>query len=254
MNASVPQAAVGPLLHKLGHFVRLSEDDRAALQALCATRVRHYPARADLVREGDTPRVIRMVLDGWACRTRTLEDGRQQVVGLFLPGDLCDLNVYILREMDHTITALSPVTVAEVTREAFDEAMLGHPRLLHAIWWESLVTTAIQREWIVNLGARDAFERMMHLFCETFIRMRAAGLTSGASCAFPLTQVVMADVTGLSFVHVNRTLQSIRETGLVELSDRILTIPNLGAAMSAALFNPAYLHLDHEGSQLDANG
>lgn len=243
------------LLGKIGHFTRLAEEDRAALERLCAGSVRSYPARADLVREGEAPRVLRIVLDGWAARVRTLEDGRQQVVALFLPGDLCDLNVYILRQMDHTIAALTPVRVAEVTREAFEAATLGHPRLMHAIWWESLVAAAIQREWIVNLGARDAFERLMHLFCETFIPMRTAGLAQGGRCAFPLTQAVMADVSGLSVVHVNRTLQAIRDAGLVVLDDRArtLTIPDLDAAMRAALFDPAYLHLDHEGRALDTN-
>ncbi|TGV29916.1 Crp/Fnr family transcriptional regulator, partial [Mesorhizobium sp. M8A.F.Ca.ET.142.01.1.1] len=99
-------------------------------------------------------------------------------------GDLCDLNVFILKEMDHSIGAITPVSVSEISRAAFDEMMIGHPRITQALWWETLVAAAIQREWTVNLGQRDALERMAHLLCELFIRLEAAGCTSDSSCEF----------------------------------------------------------------------
>ncbi|MGN6101637.1 MAG: Crp/Fnr family transcriptional regulator [Devosia sp.] len=130
---------------------------------------------------------------------------------------------------------------------------MRHPRLRQALWWDWLVKLAIQREWTLNVGRRDAFERLAHLFCELYFRLEAVGMTEGPSVQLPLTQTDLAEATGLSAVHINRTLQEMRSAGLVILRDHVLTIPDLPALQVAAMFNPAYLHLDHEGHQLDAN-
>lgn len=122
-------------------------------------------------------------------------------------------------------------------RSVADATMLNHPRITQALWWESLVTSAIRREWTVNLGQRNATERMAHLFCELFLRLRAVNLTSGNTCEFPVTQIELADATGLSAVHLNRTLQDFRAANLVELGERTLTIPDLSALMRASMFN-----------------
>jgi CRP-like cAMP-binding protein len=243
-----------PLVRKLEQFTRLSEADCAILNGIITQRVRHVAAGADLIREGDQPRDVNLFLTGWACRYKQLEDGRRQIVAFFLPGDLCDHNVFILREMDHSISALTPITVAELSRDAFERITLDHPRITQALWWETLVNAAVQREWTVNLGQRDAAERMAHLLCELFLRLRGVGLTEGDSCAFPLTQSDLAGATGMSVVHVNRTLQELRGRDLLTLKSRRLTIPDLDAMMRAGLFNPNYLHLDREGARFDANG
>lgn len=238
---------------KLEHYTRFSRDDHNALERLCSTRVRTFRAGEDIVREGDEVRYINFVLDGWAARYKHLEDGRRQVTSLFLPGDVCDLYIFVLRRMDHFIGALTDLTVAQVTRELFDEITLAHPRVLQSLLWDTLVSVAIQREWTLNLGQRTAYERIAHLFCETFVRMQTAGRADGNSCPWPLRQVQVADATGLSVVHVNRTIQDLRDNQLIVLSGRVLTVPDLDALKSAAMFEPGYLHLDHEGRHLDAN-
>src|SRR5262249_44129774 len=204
-------------IRKLEHFVRLSQTDRAILDRAASERVRRFGPRADITREGDRPKDVHLILSGWACRYKQLEDGRRQVVSFFLPGDLCDLNIFILREMDHSIGTITPVSIADLSRDFFDEMSAGHPRIVTAFWWESLVNAAVQREWTMNLGQRTALERMAHLLCEIFFRLRLGGLTSGTSCEFPLTQADLADATGLSKVHVNRTLQELRAEGLIVL-------------------------------------
>jgi CRP-like cAMP-binding protein len=216
-------------------------------------RVRNFGPRADVSREGDRPRDVHLILSGWACRYKQLEDGRRQVVSFFLPGDMCDLNVFILKEMDHSIGTITPVAIADLSREFFDEVSAGYPRVATALWWETLVNAAIQREWTMNLGQRTASERMAHLLCEIFFRLRLAGLVEGSSCDFPLTQADLADATGLSKVHVNRTLQELRAAELVALKGKMLTVPSLERLMNAGLFNPNYLHIDREGRQLDSN-
>lgn len=240
------------LVRKLERYAKLSADDRAALDELVRQNVRRLRAREDIIREGERPTHISLILQGWACRYKVLEDGRRQIISFFLPGDLCDLNVFVLRQMDHSIGAITPLAYAEVRREAFD-SVADRPRVIQAMWWDSLVMAAVQREWTVNLGQRTAFERVAHLLCELFIRLRAVGLTHGSRCELPVTQAELADAIGLTPVHVNRTLQELRAQGLIVLQGKELTIPDLERLKDASLFNDNYLHLDHEGAHLDAN-
>lgn len=240
------------LIRRLEHFCRLSGTDRKALHGLVG-KPRQLGPHQDIICEGDDPRHVNLILEGWACRYKQLEDGRRQIISFFLPGDLCDTHIYVLRQMDHSIGTLTPVTLTEIERGALSDVTTRHPRITQALWWDTLVTAAIQREWTVNLGQRDAVERLGHLLCEIFLRLRSVGLAEGETCPFPITQNDLGDAMGISNVHVNRTLQALRGAGLVELKSRRLTIPNLPALQAASLFNPNYLHLDHEGRHLDAN-
>ncbi len=232
--------------------MRLSSADRAYLTRAASERLRKFGPRVDIVREGERPKDVQLVVAGWACRYKQLEDGRRQVVSFFLPGDSCDLNVFILREMDHSIGSITDCTIADLSRDFFEEISVAYPRIVTALWWESLVDAAIQREWTLNLGQRTALERMAHLLCELFFRLRLAGLTNGDGCDFPLTQADLADASGLSKVHVNRTLQELRSANLIVLKGRTLVVPDLRRLMNAGLFNANYLHMEREGRQLDA--
>jgi CRP-like cAMP-binding protein len=174
-----------------------------------------------------------------------LEDGRRQVVAYFVPGDLCDLRVFILKRMDHSIGAVSASKVANLSPENVLKLTHAYPTLTRALWWSTLVEEAIAREWIVNVGQRNALERMAHLFCELLYRFRAVGLNEGMSCTLPLTQVELAETLGLSSVHVNRTLQALRKRKLITLENGTLTIENFEELKELSFFNPDYLHLDY---------
>ena len=240
------------LAYRLDAFTRLSAEDRGAI-AMLSRPARVVAPRRDLIREGEHPRYIHLMLDGWACRYKTLPDGRRQILAFFVPGDFCDLNVYVLKAMDHSIGAITRLSVADISREDMDKLTTDYPRVTQALWWEALVNAAIQREWTLNVGQRTAYERIAHLLAELFLRLQTVDLTSGTSCDFPLTQTDIADATGLTAVHVNRTLQELRRDKLIELDRRRLNIPDLQRLMEAAMFNANYLHLDHEGRHLDAN-
>jgi len=242
-----------PLIRKLERFTRLSRDDRQVLEQASAEAVRQLGPREDIIREGEAPQAVNLILSGWACRYKHLEDGRRQIIALFLPGDLCGNPVFVLREMDHSIGTLTTAVVAQIARPRIEAMMLHRPRLTQALWWESLVGAAVQREWTVSLGQRDATERLSHLLCEIFLRLRAVGLAEGDRCDLPVRQAELADALGLSTVHVNRTLQELRAAKLIGLKGKTLTIPSLPALQDAAQFNPHYLHLDREGRHLDAN-
>ena len=241
-----------PLQLHLEAFAKLSRDDRALIAHATRT-VKTIEARRDIIREGDKPVAVNVVLEGWAYGYKQLPDGRRQIVSFFIPGDLCDTNVFILKEMDHSIGSITRVSYSQISALDFEELMARSPRITAALWWHELVTAAIQREWTMNVGQRTAAERLGHLFCEMFIRLEVAGLVDGNSCDWPLTQYDLADSTGLTAVHVNRTLQELRRLQLIELHGKRLTIPDLPRLMEASMFNANYLHLDREGRHMDAN-
>src|SRR5689334_19338896 len=250
-GAILPERA-SVVASKLEAFTRLSADDKAALAGLCRN-IRVVDARRDLITEGDRPRYVHLMVDGWACRYKQLPDGKRQIVSLFVPGDFCDVNVYILKYMDHSIGAITRLKAAMITPEEMSALTAERPRITQALWWHELVTAAVQREWTLNLGQRSAYERLAHLLVELYLRLQAVGRAHDGRCDFPLTQNDLADATGLTAVHVNRTLQELRRDGLIELERKQLQILDLQRLMDVAMFNANYLHLDHEGRHLDAN-
>lgn len=235
------------LARRLSRFASLSDEEAAALRVEALGQLRRSEARRDLIREGEHPRAVFLIASGWACRYKTLEDGRRQIVAFLIPGDLCDLNNFILGEMDHTISAVTAVRYVEVSHDLLERLTDAHPRIARALWSQLLASLSVQREWVLNLGQRNAIERIGHLFCELFVRLKAVGLAHGDSFELPITQLDIAEATGLTSVHVNRTLQEMRAQKLITLSNRTLHIPDFTRLRDVSLFNPAYLHLGHDG-------
>jgi CRP-like cAMP-binding protein len=232
------------LLKRLEEYTELSAGAREALDALSATPPLRIGARRDLIKQGATPVHVYLISRGWACRYKTLSNGRRQIVDFLIPGDLCDLNIYILSRIDHSIGAISALDVVEIPRDELEAIIDRYPQIARALWWQELVSKSCHREWIVNVGVRSAMERISHLLCELFLRLESIGETDGKGCDFPLTQGDLADATGMTAVHVNRTLQRLREKNLITLADRKLVIPDMAALKAAGLFNPDYLHLE----------
>jgi CRP-like cAMP-binding protein len=168
-------------------------------------------------------------------------DGSRQIVAFLIPGDFCDLHVTLLREMDHGIVALTPVKIAVVSQQIMIDLPIDRPTVGRALWRATLVDEAVLRSWVVNIGRREAFERIAHLFCELHARLTLVGLVNGGHFALPLTQEVLADATGLTPVHVNRMLQKLRTDGLITLKSGELTILDLPALQQIAGFDPYYL-------------
>jgi CRP-like cAMP-binding protein len=233
------------LARKLSGFAELSAEDHARLDQLCA-RTFEVPAGDNLITEGDRPSNVFLLLEGWGYRYKLLEDGRRQIVAFLIPGDLCDIHIFILKRMDHSIGILCDAKVAALPKEAIIELMEQSPALNRALWWATLVDEAVLREWLVNAGQRDAYHRVAHLFCEMSVRMQRVGLAGGPSFHVPLTQEELGDTMGLTPVHVNRTLKRMRSEGLITLRGKQLEIHDVGRLMEIAGFNPNYLHLAGE--------
>ena len=231
------------LFRKLSYFTDLDEADRGAIDALCAHRIT-FEAKRTLVREGERPNDVYLLLEGWGYRYKLLPDGGRHILAYLIPGDLCDIHIFILKSMDHTLGLLSRASVAVIPKELILEVMTRHPRIERALWWATLVDEAVLREWLVNIGQRDAHKRVAHLFCELWVRMRAVGLADEGRFSLPLTQEELGDTMGLTAVHVNRTLQRMRAEGLISLERKRLTIHDPRRLMAEAEFEPNYLHVD----------
>lgn len=235
---------IDPLYQMLSRYMPLNAEDRAALTMLQVGPICSKEARGDLAREGENPNVIRLLLSGWACRYKDLPDGRRQIVGFFLPGDFCDLSVYILSELDHSIGALTPVQYFEILPHQFQQVIEARPHLLRALLWHEMVASGIQREWLLSIGQRTPEERLSHLFVELYLRLKAVGQAQDHCFDFPITQHHLAEAIGISLVHVNRTLQEMRRKGLIELAERQLRILDFEKLKRIAMFNNNYLHFN----------
>lgn len=231
------------LLRKLGIFADLTGAEIALLDEL-TTDVRTTSAKRTIIAEGQRPESLHLIVHGWAARSKVLPSGARQITAFLIPGDFCDLHAKILGQMDHSIVALTNCKVAWIQSDRLDEMTAQHTGLTRALWWGTLLDEAIARSWIVNIGGRDAYARIANLLCEMHARMTMVGLVEADAMDFPITQEELGDATGLTAVHINRTLQQLRSDGLIELSARRLTIKKYAELAEAGGFDPRYLHLN----------
>ena len=233
---------MAPLVRKLANFAPLTEQDEQVLEGVGSSN-EAFPAGAVIIGEGEVPRSVFVLTEGLACRYRDMPDGRRQIMTFLLPGDLCDMHVFLVKAMDHSIAAISPVRLAAISRETVLDLLFNRPRIAAALWWSSLQEEAILRERIVALGRRNAHGRVAYLLCEILWRSQAVGLELDQVVNLPLSQIDLADTLGLTPVHVNRVLKQLRHSGLVLLSNRVLTILDLPGLQAMAGFDSSYLHL-----------
>jgi CRP-like cAMP-binding protein len=233
-----------PLLAVLESYVTLTPEDRVAVDDLLGAP-RQAAADSELVVDGDPSSDCLVLLEGQAFRHKTLPDGRRQILGFLVPGDMLDLPRLFLG-VDYGVTALTACLVAPIARSRLEEALAAQPRLARAFWRMALVEAAIQREWMIGMGRRSAHARVAHLLCEAFLRLRNVGMTHGARCRFPVTQNHLADAAGLSGVHTNRVLQSLRQSGLIAFRTRELIVLDWPGLIAVAEFDQQYLHLPAE--------
>ncbi|MCP3735738.1 Crp/Fnr family transcriptional regulator [Sphingomonas sp. RP10(2022)] len=228
-------------IKKLANLAELSADDRRALEIVTA-HPRRFAARQDLIREGDEPGPVFVVLDGWACRYKILPNGLRQIMAFLMPGDACDLHVNMLAAMDHGIQAIGPASVAMISRAQMQAMMHDHPAIARAMYTAQLVDEGIMRAWIVSMGRRSSIERVAHLMCELYLRARGAGMTQDTEFALPLSQIILADALGMTPVHINRVLKELRLAGAMALRRGSLTILDPVKLVQIAGFDENYLH------------
>jgi CRP-like cAMP-binding protein len=234
-----------PLVRRLGAICPLEESDQAAVLNLPHT-VRRLENGQYVVREGDVATHSCLVVNGFAVRHKITGDGGRQIVNVHLAGDMVDLQNSLLRIADHNVQALTTMTGSFIPREAISELAFARPAVGKALWTETLIEGAIAREWVANVGRRDAKTRVAHLLCEFAYRLDAVGLGRECNYELPMTQEQIADTVGLTSVHVNRTLKALDAEGLTTRSKRSVVINDLERLAKTGDFRSTYLHLPEE--------
>ncbi|TKD51557.1 Crp/Fnr family transcriptional regulator [Sphingomonas baiyangensis] len=222
----------------------ITEEEEGSIRAL-VSETRQYEARKTFIHAGERLHHSTILLDGLMCRYKDLRNGQRQITELHIPGDFADLHSFSLKCLDHNIMTLTPCRVALVPHERLTALTYDQPHLTRVYWFSTNLDAAIHREWELSLGRRDAASRVAHLFCELQARLALVGLADETGYQLKLTQADLAECLGLTPVHINRSLRTLREEGLVTFRSGKVEIHNTSGLQKAAEFDPAFLYL-HE--------
>jgi CRP-like cAMP-binding protein len=244
---SLKDVHYSPLVRKLDSIFPLSGEEREAVLDL-PMQIAALKEDQDIVREGDRSGRSFQILSGLTCTYKMTGDGKRQIVAFGIPGDMPDIQSLHLKVLDLSVATLTPCSVGFVPHDALWDLCLRHPRLCAAFWRESLVEAAAFREWVLNVGRREAYPRMAHILCELLVRLRAVGLAEDHVCDLPITQAELADALGITTVHVNRVLQQMRREGLIETKGSRVAVPDWEWLKAEGDFDPTYLHLQKGGA------
>ena len=219
----------------------MAQDDVSALLSLPFTR-RTFSKDAYVVREGQETSECSLLLRGIAYRQKLLRDGSRQIISFHMPSEFVDLQNGLLRLADHSVQSLYRTELAMIPRTALMDIADRRPSVRMAMWIDTLIDASIFREWVVNVGRRDARTRIAHLLCELALRLERKTPGQEEMLDFPITQEQLADATGLTPVHTNRTLQSLRRNGLIQLNSGLLRVLDWEGMREIGDFDELYLH------------
>jgi CRP-like cAMP-binding protein len=194
----------------------------------------------DIVPPGRAQSVLTVMLSGVACRYRIVENGRRQIFTFHYAGDFCDYHRYVLPQLDDPVGALTDCLVGLIPREDVERIIEHHPQVGVAFWRTSALEARIFQERVLNASQRPALERIASLLCEQVFRLETLG--SGVE-QIPLTQIDLADAAGLSVVHVNRTIQDLRELGALSKNSHGIRVTDKNRLMHIAKFDAGYLDI-----------
>lgn len=235
--------ALQTFVHRLSELAPLSREDVAALQSL-KSQVTRVGANADIVNAGAPFEHAVLVASGLVGRYLPLVDGRRQITAIHVPGEIADLHRVATPKAGSALQALTNASIVLVSGRELKALALASPRITHAFWVYSAVDAAVLSRWAVNLGRRQAKVRMAHLMCEIGLRMEHSGQADRSEFLLELTQTQLADMLGLTPVHVNRTLKSLKEIGALAVEGRIFRIPDWPRLAAIAEFDPEYLQVE----------
>jgi CRP-like cAMP-binding protein len=244
-GAAMPRTSLDNFFLKLERRDEVTPAERDALLSRAGPEI-DYAAGADLVREGDRTDHSTLVVSGFTTRYRVLSDGQRQITAIHIPGDFVDLHSLLLKEMDHSVGALTACRVVTFPHRSLVEITEQFPHLTRLLWLLTLLDGSIHREWLVAMGRRSARQQLAHLMCEFCARLDVIGEVSDLTFRLPITQVELGDVLGLSTVHVNRVLQELRGEKLFIWHGQEIHILDWPRLQEVAEFDPRYLHLNRE--------
>lgn len=236
---------IAPLLANLEQRDRLSDAEKDSLRAIL-TRERRVAAQEDIVMEGDRPTTSSLLLEGFAARYNITSDGQRQLASLHVRGEFIDLHAFLAKTMDHGIVALSPCRIALAEHSALRDITERAPHIARLLWLDTLIQAAISRQWIVAMGRRSRAAHLAQIICELYMRLQIVDQIEDGGFYFPLSQLQMADIMGLSLVHMNRVIQELRAAGFISWTRERIVVHDWARLKAFADFDPTYLHLRNE--------
>jgi CRP-like cAMP-binding protein len=231
------------MVRKLAYWADFDAADKEAILNL-PYRMRTIERHGFIAREREKTTHSCLLVSGFASRHKIVVGGARQIVAIHMKGDIVDLQNSFLGVADHSVQVLTEATIALIPRESIKRLAIERPNVGLAMWFDTLVDASIFREWIANVGRRDAHTRIAHLLCEFSLRLKVAGLGEATDYELPMTQEDIADCTGLTTVHVNRMLKALEAENLISRrSSRSVTIGDWSKLAAAGDFDSTYLHL-----------
>ena len=194
-----------------------------------------------LIARGEEATSSAILLEGFMFRTIRRDD-RRFIVSVHVPGDFVDLHAFALKRLDHDVVAIGPARIASISHDRLRLVTETDPELARVLWFATLLDASIHRQWIRNLEALDAPQRIAHLYAELHHRLGFVGRNSGRTLRTPFTQTDLADMCGVSAIHANRAVARIRELGLGEIRRGDLYIGDWAALEAYAEFDSGYLY------------
>lgn len=204
-------------------------------------RSTHFAAGTHITRQGDLAHSIGVLLNGFAAKTKTTGRGARQVLSVHIQGELIDLQNILVEKSEYNVEALTSATVAFIPKRAMLDLIENRPAIRLALWIDILADASISGEWLLNVGQRTALERVAHLICELSLRQEVAGTCKGPVYEWPMTQEQFGDATGLTAVHINRMLKTLRDDGIISTAKRSITIRDWPRLKQVADFSQGYL-------------
>lgn len=219
----------------------LSDEARRALD-LVMLPPRVVRAGTDLIREGERAERLYVVTEGWAFRYMTARDGARQISAVLVPGDVANIDTLSGETAGSGIRAVTRLTVSAIPCDVARALAADHPDVANVFLMLALGDIAMLSRWALCNGRLPAFQRLACLLCELGVRLDAI---DGNRSRFdlPLTQELLADVLGLTSVHVNRMMQRLRSENLIVTEGRSISIPDVTRLRRACEFDPQYLQL-----------
>jgi CRP-like cAMP-binding protein len=238
----VPSDAIrAALIQRLRISSAIAEEDIREVETL-PIAVRQYPADTAVVSDGERATDCCLIADGFCVRSKTIASGKRQILSIHIPGEIPDLMSLFLHVMDHDLSTLTPATLGFIRHETLQKLHRRSPSVAEMFWRDTLIDSAMFREWIVNVGQRPAPARLAHVMIELRERLRIIGRVDGGNFEMPLTQEQIGEALGITAVHANRVIKQLRQEGIVELNRGRVTVLDERRFQELADFDGRYLH------------
>jgi CRP-like cAMP-binding protein len=229
-----------PWIKKFSLVLELTDIEKDILLSL-QDNCEKIPAKTDLVTEGEEFKYTYIIKEGWAYHYKLLANGRQQNLNFALCGDFIGLYATVFKKSEDSVKALTDMTVCKIAPERIIGLFSNAPRLAATICWVAARDGAILGEHITRIGRRTAYDRTGHLLLELLRRVEAVSLVQSNAFEFPVTQEILADMLGLTAVHMNRTIRALKDDGMITLDGKRIIIHKRAELRAAVGFDPSYL-------------